>query len=108
MKTVTLINRSGRCLAFNLPHRAVCTAATCLCIRPAEPRGRALCRALTLPAGHAATGLPEVVLAAPEVRAAIGRGELEVLRKEAAAEPVGSPKSEPATKRARPKRGESR
>ena len=62
--TVTLINRSGRCLALNLPHRVVCTESACLCTPPRDPRGRAVCRSITLPAGHATTALPEAVLAA--------------------------------------------
>ena len=113
--TVTLINRSGRCLALNLPHRFVCVpliadGGTCLCTPPQDPRGRAVCRSITLPAGHAAAALPEAVLAAPEVLAAARRGDLEVHKKEPKppAEPPRSPKSGSRDKRARRKRGGSR
>ena len=108
--TVTLINRSGRCLALNLPHRFACTEDTCMCVPPRDPRGRAMCRSITLPAGHATTALPEAVLAAPEVLAAARRGDLEVHKKEPKppAEPPRSPKSGSRDKRARRKRGGSR
>lgn len=107
--TVILINRSGRCLALNLPHRLVCVplivdGGTCLCMPPRAPRGSAVCRSITLPAGHATTALPEAVLAAAR------RGDLEVYKKEpkppapATSEIARSPKSG----RARRKRGGSR
>ena len=108
--TVTLINRSGRCLALNLPHRHVCTDGTCLCVPPRDPRGRPVCQSITLPAGHATTALPDAVLAAPEVLAATRRGDLDVQRKEPKppAEPARSPKSGSRDKRTRRKRGGSR
>lgn len=109
--TVTLINRSGRCLALNLPHRHVCSEGACLCTPPRDPRGRAVCRSITLPAGQAATALPEAVLAAPEVLAAARRGDLEVQRKEPKkipVEPARSPKTGSCDKRPRRKRGGSR
>ena len=108
--TVTLINRSGRCLALNLPHHHVCSDNACLCVPPRDPRGRPVCRSITLPAGHATTALPEAVLAAPEVLAAARRGDLEVQKKEPKppAEPARSPKSGSRDKRTRRKRGGSR
>ena len=107
---VTLINRSGRCLVFNLPHQHVCRDA-CLCTPPSAPRGRAVCGSITLPAGQAVTGLPAAVLRAPELLAAARRGDVEVQTKEpkkATAEPPRSPRSGARDKRARRKRGGSR
>ena len=101
--TLTLINRSGRCLGLNLPHARVCTAGACGCTLTADRPPRRICRSLTLPAGHAATGLPEAVLAAPEVRAAVARGELEVRRRE-----PKLPAPEPRKKRPRRTRGGTR
>lgn len=39
--SLTLINRSGRCLALNLPHAEVCTAERCSCVTlPGRPPRR--------------------------------------------------------------------
>jgi hypothetical protein len=68
-----------------------------------------MCRAITLPAGHAVTTLPDAVLVAPEIITAARRGELEIRRKEpkTPAEPQRSPKSGARSKRPRRKRGGS-
>ena len=55
--SLTLINRSGRCLALNLPHAEVCTAVRCSCVTlPGRPPRR-VAGSITLPAGQALTDL---------------------------------------------------
>jgi hypothetical protein len=107
--SVTLVNRSGRCLALNLPHGHVCAAQACLCTPPREPRGRPVCRSITLPAGHSIAGLAEAVLAAPEVLAAVRRGDLlaETIAPKRPAEASGPPANDAPDKRSRRERGAS-
>lgn len=107
--SLTLINRSGRCLALNLPHAEVCTEARCFCVTlPGRPPRR-VAGSITLPAGQALTDLPDALLGAAGVRALARSGELEV--RHAPTKPSSNEPSEPdasASKRARRKRGESR
>ena len=101
--SVTLINHSGRCLALNLPHAAVCVGEVCHCtLVPGRPPRR-VCASLSLPAAAALTGLPEGFLSAPEVSALVARGELEVRShpQKSQADVASAPK------RPRRKRGES-
>lgn len=102
--TVTLVNRSGRCLGLNLPHEDVCSCGQCFCATTPGRRPRRICLSLSLPAGHALAGLPEAYLAAREVRALVSRGELEVHRHQ----PKIPATSAPQPKRARRKRGDPR
>jgi hypothetical protein len=101
--SVTLINHSGRCLALNLPHAAVCVGEVCHCTLVAGRAPRRICRSLSLPATSALTGLPESFLSAPEVSALVARGDLEVRRhpQKSQADAASAPK------RPRRKRGES-
>ncbi len=101
--SVTLINRSGRCLALNLPHAAVCAGDVCHCTVVAGRPPRRICASLSLAAEAAATGLPETFLSAPEVAALVRRGELEVRRHP----PKSQADAAAAPKRPRRKRGES-
>ena len=107
--SLTLINRSGRCLALNLPHAEVCTEARCFCVTlPGRPPRR-VAGSITLPAGQALTDLPDALLGAAAVRALARSGELEV--RHAPTKPSSNEPSEPdalSSKRARRKRGESR
>lgn len=107
--SLTLINRSGRCLALNLPHVEVCTAARCSCVTlPGRPPRR-VAGSITLPAGQALTDLPDALLGAAEVRALARSGVLEV--RHTPTKPSSNEPREPdapASKRARRKRGESR
>ena len=79
--SVTLINRTRRCLTFNLPHNSVCAEGECLCSAPPLTHAQAheslrLARSLTLLAGQALTAQPSSILKAPEVQRAIKRGAL--------------------------------
>ncbi len=107
--SLTLINRSGRCLALNLPHAEVCTEARCFCVTlPGRPPRR-VAGSITLPAGQALTDLPDALLGAAAVRALARSGDLEV--RHAPTKPSSNEPSEPdalSSKRARRKRGESR
>ena len=107
--SLTLINRSGRCLALNLPHAEVCTEARCCGgTLPGRPPLR-VAGSITLPAGQALTDLPDALLGAAAVRALARSGELEV--RHAPTKPTSNEPCEPdapASKRARRKRGESR
>ena len=96
--SVTLINRTRRCLTFNLPHNSVCAEGECLCSAPHLTHAQAheslrLARSLTLLAGQALTAQPSAVLKAPEVQRAIKRGALLV-------EPEESEVDEPELKEA--------
>ncbi len=76
--SLTLINRSGRCLALNLPHAEVCTEARGFCVTlPGRPPRR-VAGSITLPAGQALTDLPDALLGAAAVRALARSGDLEV------------------------------
>ena len=89
---ITLTNRSGRMLVLNLPHAHYCEAlGRCECTTHQAPRlgvrqapiateTRPTCPSLTLAAGHSATGLPEAVLAAPDVERAVRAGRVTVAR----------------------------
>ncbi len=107
--SLTLINRSGRCLALNLPHAEVCTEARCFCVTlPGRPPRR-VAGSITLPAGRALTDLPDALLGAAAVRALARSGDLDV--RHAPTKPSSNEPSEPdalSSKRARRKRGESR
>ena len=101
--SVTLVNHSGRCLALNLPHAAVCVGEDCHCTLIAGRAPRRVCRSLSLPAASALTALPESFLSAPEVSALVARGELEVRRNPQKSQVDAGF----APKRPRRKRGES-
>ena len=107
--SLTLINRSGRCLALNLPHAEVCTAERCSCVTlPGRPPRR-VAGSITLPAGQALTDLPDELLGAAEVRALARSGDLEV--RHTPTKPSSNEPREPdapPSKPARRKRGESR
>jgi hypothetical protein len=95
--TVTLTNTSGRMQVFNLPHESYCAAlGRCACRSPEAPRPapltvrelpgqpvrarRPACASLTLAAGKGAAGLPDAVLAAPDVARAVRTGLVAVRR----------------------------
>lgn len=110
--SLTLINRSGRCLALNLPHAEVCTEARCFCVTlPGRPPRR-VAGSITLPAGQALTDLSDALLGAAAVRALARSGELDV--RHACHAPTNPSSNEPRepdappSKPARRKRGDSR
>lgn len=75
--TVSLKNTSGRLKVIVLAHETFCAArGQCGCDVPAARGARRMPRSLTLATGVTATGLDEAVLALPEVRRALQRGEL--------------------------------
>ena len=95
--TVTLVNRTQRMQVFNLPHDRYCAAlGRCECRVPATPKARPLgttvqvggtarakrpvCPSLTLAAGATQSGLPDAVLAAPDVDRAVRAGLVTVRR----------------------------
>ena len=95
--TVTLVNNTRRMQVFNLPHDLYCAAlGRCECRMPATPKARPLgtaaqvggavrtrrrvCPSLTFAAGATQGGLPDAVLAAPEVDRAVRAGFVTVRR----------------------------
>jgi len=95
--TLTLTNTSTRMQVFNLPHESYCAAlGRCACRTAEAPRSaplavrelpgqpvrtrRPACASLTLPARQSATGLPDAVLAAPDVARAVRSGLVAVRR----------------------------
>lgn len=92
---VTLENRLRQMQVFNLVHEVWCAEGTCSCrevtvvVTDENPRTgeraprrvlRKLPTALTLLAREVRAGLPDAVVEVPDVRAAIARGHLRVLR----------------------------
>jgi hypothetical protein len=92
---VTLENRLRQMQVFNLAHDAYCRGRECACsevtvvVTDENPRTgerapkrvpKKVPAALTLLAREVRDGLPDAVLRAPEVRAAIDRGALRVVR----------------------------
>jgi len=74
MNTITIFNLSDRPRTFDLPHQEVCVKiGRCLCHRNGAPRS-VLFRAKRV----AHKGIPEYVLLAKRIRAAVDAGELRV------------------------------
>ena len=79
MTTITLTNKSRRCLVFVLPHESYCgEAGTCACQRAGARQERRIPSSLTIPAVSSAENVSEAVLRVPDVLAAVQRGELAV------------------------------
>jgi len=101
---VTLENRLRQMQVFNLVHEAYCREGVCACreveavVVEENPRTgdraprrvtRRAAAALTLLAREVRQGLPDTVLQVPDVRAAVARGQLRVVRQ--------GPETAPAT-----------
>jgi uncharacterized membrane protein YhhN len=99
--SVALTNATRRMKVLNLPHATYCAAlGRCACTPHPLVENATVASSLTLAAGETVTGLPEAVLAAPDVNRAIKAGELRVQEV-----PAPSPASEPdvpASRKARP------
>ncbi len=79
--TVSLKNTSGRLQVFVLAHETCCAArGECGCSVTQGRSARRIPGSLTLATGVTSAGLHDAVLALPEVRRAIQRGELSVGR----------------------------
>jgi len=75
--TVSLTNKSRRCLVFVLPHDTYCAAASrCAC----HVGARRVPASLTVPSGLTVGGLDDAVLAVPDVIRAVREGALSVKR----------------------------
>ena len=99
--TVSLTNKSGRCLVFVLAHETYCKALNeCRCDIEQGRRKRRTPKSLTLANGVTSPTLDEAVLVIPDVVRAVKRGELLVKRH--APEP---PKPAVAVKAKKNKRG---
>ena len=114
---VTLENRLRQMQVFNLVHDPYCRGRECSCsevtvvVTDENPRTgeraprrvpRKVPTALTLLAREVRTGLPDVVLRVPDVRAALERGVLRVVAQEA--DPLPAPALLPPPARTRPPR----
>jgi len=93
--TLTLRNKAGRLQVFVLAHETYCaTRGECACDARPGRDARRIPRSLTLATGLTLAGLDDAVLAVPEVRRAVQRGELGVERVVARHEPTdGAPTS---------------
>jgi hypothetical protein len=79
--TVSLKNTSGRLQVFVLAHETYCAArGECACEVTKGRGSRRIPHSLTLATGVTSGGLHDAVLAVPEVRRAIQRGELRAAR----------------------------
>jgi hypothetical protein len=118
---VTIENRLRQMQVFNLIHDVYCRGRECACsevtvvVTDENPRtgeraprrvAKKVPSALTLLAREERDGLPDAVLRVPEVRAAIDRGVLRVVRQVADAAPAVIPAAPPpeALERPRPAR----
>jgi hypothetical protein len=99
--SVSISNMSGRCLVFVLPHAQVCAAlGRCRCAPPESRAGRPVAASLTLATGMTASGLPDAVLAAPDVVRAVQRSDVRVMHEpDAAPSPEAAPASADPQKR---------
>ena len=103
---VTLENRLRQMQVFNLVHDAYCREGACACReveavvveenpRTGDRAPRRVTRrapaALTLLAREVRPGLPDAVLDVSDVRAALARGQLRVVRQEPEPAPVAGP-----------------
>lgn len=98
---ISLVNKSGRCLVFTLPHETFCRAlGVCRCA--VEPGRRALriATSLTLASG-AKVSVEDAVLEVPDVVHALHRNEL-VVQPEAASSPSAPSQREEALEKTRP------
>jgi hypothetical protein len=112
---LTLENRLRQMLIFNLPHETYCRPSGCACSdivsviigenpRTGERAPRHVPKkvpdSLTFLALERRSGLPSVLLDVPDVRAAIAKGHLRVLKQEPDAPPAPAPDSTEASQEA--------
>ena len=94
--TVSLTNKSGRCLVFVLAHETYCKAlGACRCDVVQGRRARRTPKSLTLPSGVTSHSLDDAVLSIPDVVRAVKRGELVVKLPKPVAESPKTPTPTP-------------
>ena len=86
--TVTLFNNTNRMKVIPLPHATYCAAlGKCVCMTIPGMKTK-VASSLTIPAGEAATGIPEAVLRVPLVDRMVRKGELAVNQAPVKAQPA--------------------
>lgn len=105
--TITLTNKTLRCLVFVLPHESYCQAAcACACRHMPGRRERRIASSLTLAAGTSVHDLGDAVLEVPEISKAVRQGALSVERTTHAEDDSRAAEAEFSDSPARKKRGE--